>query len=141
MSIILKYVHIKRQDKTLWRAPIIPIFVHDKDGKLLIINALVDSGADNTVVPKALAELLGLKEEDQLETGGIGGKVTVKKSKMSITIKGIRESYSFVIPVLVLQDAENSVPLLLGRNGFFEHFHITFKQDEEKIILKKINKN
>ncbi|MBI4148098.1 retropepsin-like domain-containing protein [Candidatus Woesearchaeota archaeon] len=86
-------MHIKRPDKTLWRAPIIPLFVHDKDGKQLIINALIDSGADNTVIPKTLAELLGLKEDEELETGGIGGKVKVKKSRMSITFNGVRERY------------------------------------------------
>jgi len=27
----------------------------------------------------------------------------------------------------------------LGRHGFFEQFNITFKQNEEKIVLKKIS--
>jgi hypothetical protein len=43
------------------------------------------------------------------------------------------------VPALILQDPDADVPLLLGRHGFFENFHITFKQDEEKIVLKKIN--
>lgn len=102
--------------------------------------ALLDSGADNTVVPKELAELLDLKEEkEDTDTGGIGGKVKVRKSRLRFRIKGNRESYPLDVPVLVLQDPDSNVPLLLGRHGFFEHFHITFKQNEQKIALKKIS--
>ncbi|MBU0627865.1 MAG: retropepsin-like domain-containing protein, partial [Nanoarchaeota archaeon] len=97
-------------------------------------------GADTTVVPKDLAELLDLKEEGiDSETAGIGGTVNVKKSRLKFKIKGNRESYSLNVPALILQDSNADVPLLLGRHGFFEHFHITFKQNEEKIILKKIS--
>jgi len=101
--------------------------------------ALIDSGADNTVVPKDLAELLGLKENVESETGGIGGKVKTKKSRLRFKIKNNRESYTLDVPVLVLQDKNADVPLLLGRHGFFEQFHITFKQDDEKIVLKKVS--
>ncbi len=137
MAIILRYVHVQRPDGTLRKAPFIPIHVTDRDGKQLVVNGLIDSGADNTVVPKELAELLGLSEKRELETAGIGGKVKVKEAKMTITVVGAREKYSFNVPVLVMQES-GSVPLLLGRNGFFENFHVTFRQDEEKIMLKKI---
>ena len=101
---------------------------------------LVDSGADNTVVPKDLADLLGIKgDSTTTEIGGIGGKVNVKRSRMSFRLMGERESYALDVPALILQDSDNDVPLLLGRHGFFEHFHITFKQNEQKIILKKIH--
>ena len=139
MAIIFRYVHIKRSDGTLRKAPFIPIIVRNKWGQLMRVVALLDSGADYTVVPKDLAELLGLTEsEHQEETGGIGGKVSVKNSRLSFDIKKDREKHSLTVPVLVLQDNYSDVPLLLGRNGFFEEFHITFKQNEEKIVLKKI---
>lgn len=63
----------------------------------------------------------------------------IKHSRFRFRIKGGRESYPLDVPALILQDPDTDVPLLLGRNGFFENFHITFKQDEEKIVLKKIN--
>lgn len=141
MSIVLRYIHVPRPDGTMWKAPFVPIYVRDKEGKVLRIVALVDSGADTTVVPKDLAEVLGLKEgEAYEETGGIGGKVKVKKSKLSFEIKGGHENHSLNIPVLVLQGEGNSVPLLLGRNGFFDEFHITLRENEEKIVLKKVEK-
>ena len=101
---------------------------------------LVDSGADTTVVPRDLADLLGMKENAaSTETGGIGGKVKVKRSRLHFMLEGNRERYSLDVPALILQDNDNDVPLLLGRHGFFEHFHITFKQDEQKVVLKRIN--
>ena len=139
MPIIFRYVHVPREDGTLRHAPFIPIYASNRFGKAMQIIALIDSGADNTVIPKDLAEVLGLRETDsEDETGGIGGKVKVRSTKLDFKIKGGLENYSLSVPALVLQDQNSDVPLLLGRNGFFEHFHITFKQNEEKIVLKKI---
>jgi len=143
MAIIFKYVHVPRKDGTLRRAPYIPIFVNNKEGKLIRLVALIDSGADYSIVPKDLAIFLGLKEHDVGEgkTSGIGGDVNVRGSTLRFAVKGDRENYPLEVPVLILQDENLDVPLLLGRNGFFEEFEITFKQNEEKIYLKKINPN
>jgi len=139
MSITFRYVHLRRPDNSLQKAPWIPIYLHEKEGKLVRWFALVDSGADTSVMPKEVAQLLGLEETDsEIETGGIGGKTKVKESKLTFTVKDSREKHQMTIPVLVLQDPKSKVPLLLGRNGFFEKFHISFKQDEEKIVLKKV---
>ena len=140
MSIIFRYVHVPRPDGTLRRAPFIPVHITNKFGKSMEVVALLDSGADDTVIPKDLAEVLGSKEaEETTETGGVGGNVKVKKTRLRFKVKGTRESYSLDVPALVLQDRNADVPLLLGRHGFFENFHITFKQDQEKIVLKKIS--
>ena len=139
MSIIFRYVHVPRPDGTLRHAPFIPVHLTNKFERSMEVVALLDSGADNTVVPKDLAEVLGLKEsKEETDTGGIGGTVKVRKSRLRFKLKGNREKYSLDVPVLVLQDRKVDVPLLLGRHGFFEYFHITLKQDEEKIVLKKI---
>lgn len=140
MAIIFRYVHIPREDGTLRRAPFIPIYTRNRLGKLIKVIALVDSGADDTVIPLNMAKILGLRQQEaEGETKGIGGKVKIKKTKFHFRIKGERESYPLEVDALVLQDEKMDTPLLLGRNGFFENFHITFRQDEEKIVLKKIN--
>ncbi|MBU1201236.1 MAG: retroviral-like aspartic protease family protein [Nanoarchaeota archaeon] len=140
MTIIFRYVHIPRPDKTLRKAPFIPIYVKNKFGKLMQVIALLDSGVDVTVVPKELAELIGLKEDSYYgHTAGIGGEVKVRNSTIKFTVKNEHEHHTLSIPALVLQDVDSDVPLLLGRNGFFENFHVTFRQNEEKIILKKID--
>ncbi len=140
MAIIFRYIHIPRPDGSLRKAPFIPIKVRDKSGKPLKIIALLDSGADDTVIPKDLANILGLKEQkEETETAGIGGKVKVKKTRFNFIVEGKKEKYPISVPALVIQDEDADIPLLLGRHGFYENFHITFKQNEEKVVLKKIN--
>lgn len=137
---IFKYHNWKRSDGTLRKAPIIPVYAQSKNGRLLKIFALVDSGADMSLMPKDLALLLGLNEKDT-ETGttaGIGGEIEVKKANFSFVIKNEHEKYDISLVTLVMQNTNLNVPPILGRNGFFEQFHITFKQNEEKIILKKV---
>ena len=140
MPIIYRYIHVPRKDGTLRHAPFIPVIVRNKFEQVMKVVGLVDSGADTTVVPRDLADLLGMKENAaSTETGGIGGKVKVKRSRLRFMLEGNRERYSLDVTALILQDNDNDVPLLLGRHGFFEHFHITFKQDEQKVVLKRIN--
>jgi len=138
MTIIFRYEHVPRPDGTLRKAPYIPIHARTAEGRLIKIVALLDTGADTTVVPKDLAEVLGLKEGTAQETGGIGGNTKVKQSRMNFIIKGQHEQHQITIPVLVLQNRNADVPLLLGRSGFFENFNVTIRQNEEKITLKKI---
>ncbi len=139
MAIIFRYAHVPRPDGTLRDAPYIPVLVRHRSGRMVRVLALIDSGADTTVVPKDLALALGLHERSPPEeTGGIGGKVPVRRAQLSIQIHGGRERHSLTLPVLVLQDENADLPLLLGRHGFFEEFHITFKQEQQKIMLKKV---
>ena len=140
MSIIFRYIHIARPDGTLKKAPYIPIYLRNKEGKVIQVAGLLDSGADNTVIPEDLAKVLGLKEEKNSAdvTKGIGGNVKTTSSTIHLTIKNEHEKYSLDIPVLILKDDKSEVPLLLGRQGIFEHFDITFRQNDEKIVLKKV---
>lgn len=138
MAIVFRYKHIQRKDGFLKKAPFIPIFLRDKDDKLYEFTGLLDSGADNTVMPKDLAEFLGLSLGKEETTAGIGGSAKVRNARMRLTIKNQRESYNLEIPVLVLMENFADVPILLGRNGFFDNFHINFRQNEEKITLKKV---
>jgi len=132
MAISLKYA--KMPDCSL-RAPYIPILVHNKFGRMMKILALVDSGSDSAVLPNDMADLLELNLKEETETRGIGGMVKVRRTKFHFRIKNKRESYPLSVDALV---TIGNVPPILGRNGFFEHFHITFKQIEQRIIFKKV---
>jgi hypothetical protein len=37
-------------------------------------------------------------------------------------------------------DSSSSIPVLLGREGFFEKFEITFDENREKISLKRVRR-
>jgi len=135
MSIILRY-HKSEIEGEIHNAPYIPIFVRKKSGRLMRFLALVDSGTDTTMIPKKLALLAGIKCTGECKTMGIGGTIDANKGLMPIMIKNEKEKYSLNVPVLVMDDSE--IPLLIGRKGFFDNFHITFRENQEKIILKKV---
>ena len=139
MAIIQRYSNIPQADGTLRHAPFMPVLIRNAYGKLIEVIGLLDSGADCTVMPRDLADLLGMTEESKTHmTRGIGGIVPVKKIKFQCEIRGKHEKHTMHIPALVLQEKAD-IPLLLGRSGFFDNFHITFKQDRKKIILKKVD--
>lgn len=103
--------------------------------------ALLDSGADVSVIPQDIAELLGIDLTKEKEISrGIGGEVDVINTKIKINIKKGHESYNFLIPVQVVM-GDSKVPVILGRAGFFNEFKITFDQANEIVHLKKSNGN
>ncbi len=101
MAITFKYSRVHRKDGTLRRAPFIPLHLRDHSNRLLNFVALVDSGADTSVIPKNIATLLGLKESDHDEnTAGIGGLVKVKTSRILFqsleSMKSITSTFQFL---------------------------------------------
>ena len=95
----------------------------------------IDSGADLTLIPRSVGELLGLefKEKEIVDMYGVG------KSVISVVIKGIRMRFGkHEIPARVAWALTEEIPLLLGRVDVFDPFHITFKQNNKKVIFKTI---
>jgi len=117
------------------RTPLIPITIR---GEIAIdTTGIPDSGADFTAVPLALAEAIGLdlsaKPEDCI---GIGGRVKSKDSRMNIEFGNAHEKYRFNIPVKIILD-DYEFPILLGRQGFFDKFLVTFDEQNQKVTLKR----
>lgn len=136
MALNFKYRIVKRPDGSEVKTPSIPITF---SGNQKISNlALLDSGADISVVPKAIADWLGLDLTGERKTAfGIGGKVEAVDSKTNILIERGHEKYYLQIPVKVIMD-QYDFPVLLGRLGFFDNFIISFDQSNEKVTLKKV---
>lgn len=89
------------------------------------LTMLIDTGADYTILPKFLAEILGINLKKNcrvITTEGAGGKQSVFlfKGKISTRIGGFKRS----IPVGFLDN--NYIPPLLGRQEFFETFRVVF---------------
>ena len=124
------------------------IIYHENSGQKIIpitrilYIALIDSGADISVIPKDVAEALGLDMTGKKEEArGTGGKVPAIQTKVIIELGRPHEQYALEIPVkIIMQDGDEEIPILLGRAGFFDKFIITFNQKEERVILKKYNK-
>lgn len=88
-------------------------------------------------MPKSLAELLGIKLDGIPSFAyGIGGKVKSIDSIVKILVHKGHESYTFTIPIKIIMD-DYDFPILLGIEGFFDKFVITFDQKNEKVLLKR----
>ena len=98
--------------------------------------ALLDSGADVSVIPKGLADFLNLKLGNKDEAKGIGGKIVIWNSEMTIKVSNAHENYTFVIPVQVSED--DSVPIIMGRQGFFDKFKVIIDENSERVELKRL---
>src|SRR3989338_543882 len=100
MTLSFHYKIVKRPNNTEARTPSIPITLKAKQS--LDVVALLDSGADLSVIPKGIAEILGLDLSGKKSTAdGIGGRVECIDSNVLINIKKGHENYQFHIPVKV----------------------------------------
>jgi len=72
--------------------------IGDVDGRRVIeVDALVDTGATLTVVPRRLAEELGLRATGKVSVATVGGVVELEKTRIWIELEGREE----VVPALV----------------------------------------
>lgn len=135
MTLSFRYKTLTRPDGTPVRTPSIPVLLSGRE-KLETV-ALLDSGADISVIPRAIAEILGLDLKGTAEKAyGIGGPVDSIEAMVNVTVERGHERHSFQIPVKVIM-GNYDLPVLLGRSGFFDRFVITFNQPKEKVFLKR----
>lgn len=114
--------------------PILPVQFCWRKRKTPIIAALVDSGGDSIVVPKAIAEYLGSKMEMTDFAKTAGGTTTLLKTKLDMFI-GKKDQQVVYKAVDVFVVDSNDVPVLIGRNPLFDDYEITFKKKKGCLIL------
>lgn len=136
MALTFRYKTITRPDGTKVKTPSVPLLLRGKENFETV--ALLDSGADISAIPKALADILGLDCKREITPAyGIGGQVDSVETTMMLTLGKSHERYSFQIPVKVILGSYD-FPVLLGRVGFFDRFVISFNQPKEKVSLRWI---
>ncbi|MEM3727793.1 MAG: retropepsin-like aspartic protease [Candidatus Bathyarchaeia archaeon] len=106
-------------------------------------DALVDSGATRTLIPKEIAEILpSLKyEEQRAEVTGAGGVflARVTRLKKLTLIKNITPFAHFVEIEVLVPDHEGILPyVILGRDYVFRRFDITFHEKRRKLTFTEI---
>ena len=138
MTLVFKYNVLPDEFTNDTKKPIVKLTLHGNNQTPIDVIALLDSGADVSVIPKGLAEYLELKFGKKDISKGIGGEISIWNSSMNVGIKGIHENYTFRnIPV---QIAENDkIPIILGRAGFFQKFMITIDEKKKRVKLKRVN--
>lgn len=92
----------------------------------------VDSGADYTLVPYRMGKFLGMQKRagDVQEIGGVGGGIKIRLTAIQMKVG----EHEFASPIAWAQ-IEN-VPFLLGREGVFDHFEITFNQKNHMVCFR-----
>lgn len=91
--------------------------------------ALIDSGADQVIMPATIAEVFGIDRRDCPERPAMGISMLTMTGfvgKLSLHLQ--HQAEAFEAPVVFI-DAE--VPVLLGREIFFDRHRIKFEQDHD----------
>jgi hypothetical protein len=138
MTMRFKYKVVKAPNGLTKLRPVIPVqFIGSKD--VWDTFAMLDSGADVSVISKDQAEAIGISTEGDITVAnGVTGPGEFISSHVSIHIEEGHEDYRFIIPVsIALKPYE--LPPLLGRSGIFDKFEITFKEHEKRIDMTSIS--
>ncbi|HVM60650.1 MAG TPA: retropepsin-like aspartic protease [Verrucomicrobiae bacterium] len=97
------------------------------------IRLVLDSGADCTMLSRALGELAGIDVSSlpRTKVKGIAGQsVEARRGTVRLRIGGLQVPS---IPCLYVESKMS--PLLLGREGFFDLFNITLDNRRKKTVL------
>ncbi len=93
----------------------------------------VDSGADISLIPKSIGDIIGfiIEKTDQItEIKGIGERgvpIIIKKVKIKIEEKLLETRIAWALI--------EEVPLLLGRADIFNLFDICFKKNKKTVFV------
>lgn len=128
---IFPYTEYTLFDGTKISRPTLPVCIKFGRTEIPITEALVDTGADQTLLPLAFASEFGFKfdlAKDKIEWQGAGGhSFPVYKSpeaiELCINIKGFRRKYWKAKVYFTLKQPT----ILLGHKGFLEHFDLMFR--------------
>ncbi|KAA0009644.1 MAG: aspartyl protease [Thermoplasmata archaeon] len=112
--------------------PLLPVQFFHKGRKTPVIAALIDSGGDSVVIPRAIADYLGVETERTEKAKTAAGFTSIERTKLKMII-GKNEIIYKDVDVFVINN--NDMPVLLGREPLFEDFEITFRKKKREIVL------
>jgi hypothetical protein len=140
-SLNFKYVKDIHKGQVIYR-PKVEIRLSNGEQKITLV-MLIDSGADVSLIPSSIAEVLKLKISDRQESKSASGDFRTGKSEVKMELrKGIKSYDLGVMPIMVALDSDKTGSnMLLGRSNFFKKFDITFRENIFRILLKKPKKH
>ena len=100
--------------------------------------ALIDSGADQIHMPAAIAEIFGIEREKCRPWTSIG--ISMERTSGfvgQLTFQIQHQAEAFEAPVIFI---DTNVPVLLGREGFFDKYRIRFEQDHDTFEITPVSK-
>ena len=132
------YTSIWNQNGIL-KKPMLEVEVSYNDKSFTQV-AIIDSGADITVMSAEVAEAIGIDRTvcEKKFVSGIGGSPQ-EGFLCDIDLKVEKISGSVTLPVLFVPGLQFNY--LLGQYGFFEQFRVKFEKDRDIFALMKVPKN
>lgn len=96
------------------------------------VKVLVDSGATISIFSAKVAEVLGIKiqNDKKVYLGGVGGRILGYVHKLQIELGGKK----FICPIVFSEEYKVSFNLL-GRQGIFDKFVICFDDKKKKLTV------
>ena len=91
--------------------------------------ALIDSGADHIIMPAAIAEVFGIDRRQCPRSSTMGVSMEPIEGFVShLTFQIAHQDDAFEAAVVFI---DTNVPVLMGREGFFDRYRIKFEQDHD----------
>lgn len=130
-------VAVPEQGGKFIHRPLVEVEIFGPKGKLKEI-ALIDSGADRSLLNLEIAELLGIDlTRARTRTAiGISGATKVYTTEVEVKLQHFEKRV--VIPVGFIDSPYVSV--LLGQEGFFDQHRIKFEKDHDVFEIMPIRK-
>ena len=125
--------HSESDPPTIVYRPVIPIDIHS-NGVSIRRSALIDTGADYTLLPTAVADYLGLPLDGRhsIVMSGIGDEaISASLAEVEFELGHGQQTRRWRTAVYVAQQNH----LLLGNEGFLEFFIATFDWANKTIDL------
>ena len=128
---MIKFKYAARRDREF---PLIPITLI-KENVEIDTDALIDSGANISVFREEIAECLEIVIEDgeEILLQGLGGRIVGYIHELKVRV----DDEEFPCKVVFSKELTVGVNIL-GREGFFEYFQVTFNERDKEVILGKI---
>jgi hypothetical protein len=106
------------------------------DGEWIPEWMYVDSGADITLIPRSVGDLLGfeMNKRSIVDITGVGGG-TVPVIVKEVTMGLGEEIFDARVAWALIED----VPPLLGRMDVFNKFEVIFKEEEREVVFNRRN--
>jgi hypothetical protein len=116
-------------DGTFTKRPVVEVDISRGDHVKRTFLALIDSGADQIIMPADIAEVFGISPDQCPRRSVMGVSMEPMWGFIAqLTLHVTHQDDAFDAPVLFIDAA---VPVLLGREGFFDRYRVKFEQDHD----------
>jgi hypothetical protein len=142
-ALTFKYIKDIHKGNFVYR-PRVEIRLSKKENSFKLA-MLVDSGADISLIPLEVAEILELELKDKVSSSSASGHFETCASTVNAELIKGNKPYDLGrmdirVPTKKIHEKNLNSHALLGRSLFFNKFDITFRENTFKIILKKPKK-